>query len=53
MRLLKQEKLKIARQLKTTDRGSTWVGLRPVVFTSKKYDKKFRRNVSKNLCSTL
>lgn len=53
MGLTRREKLKIERQLKQTDRGATWVGLRPVVFVSKKYDKKSRRKQSKILCSFL
>ena len=51
MKLTKQEREKLEKQM-TTDpiRDNTWVGIRPVVFGSKKYDTKKQRVADKKLC---
>ena len=49
-RLTKRELNKLKKQMTSQpDRGSTWVGLRPVSFGSVKYDKKALRRQSKNI----
>ena len=50
MKLSKKEKNKIEAQMTVVRRDNTWVGLRPAVFKSKKYDKKCRRAESKRIC---
>lgn len=50
-KLTKKEKDKLTRQMVTVTRGETWVGTRPIVFRSKKHDKKLRRKENKKLCT--
>ncbi len=42
-RLSKKERIKIEQQMTHVQRGATWVGIRPCIMNSKKYDKKRRR----------
>lgn len=50
-KLSKKEINKIKMQMsKVPDRGNTWVGLRPSVFTPKKLNKKVRRREDREVC---
>ncbi len=52
MKSLKKEiELLEKKQLKQNNRGETFVGFRPVVFVSKKHNKKKERRESKKLCA--
>lgn len=50
MKLTTKELDKIKKQMTQPHRGETWVGIRPVVFGSKKYNKKQSRAEGKRLC---
>lgn len=51
MKLTKAEREKIEHQMSPTPvRQDTWVGIRPTVFGSKKYDTKQQRQESKKIC---
>ena len=49
-KLTKKEEQKLELQNRTVDRGETFVGFRPVVFKSGKYDRKTVRREGKALC---
>ncbi len=52
MKSLKKEiELLEMKQTKQNNRGETFVGFRPVVFVSKKHNKKRDRRESKKLCA--
>lgn len=50
MKLTKHEKDRIAAEFAHVHRDDTWVGIRPAVFKSRKYDKKARRAESRKIC---
>ena len=49
-KLSKKELSKIEMQMTTVRRGETWVGIRPTVMESRKYNRKAIRRDSKNIC---
>ena len=50
MKLTRHERESRERQMKTVDRGQTWVGCRPTVMQSKKNNIKAIRRYNKSVC---